>query len=68
MLGQEEPKPFIWLHSTDNSNLDLVLVDPLVFFPDYRIIPNPEDLTKLEENDLHELKICVIVTLSFDQL
>ena len=41
LLGQEEPKPFIWLHSTYNSNLALVFVDPFVFFPDYRIIPNP---------------------------
>ena len=32
LLGQEEPKAFIWLHSTDNSNLALVFVDPLFSF------------------------------------
>jgi flagellar assembly factor FliW len=40
----------------------------LFFFSDYRIVPNPEDLTELEENDLQKLKIYVIVTLSFDPL
>jgi flagellar assembly factor FliW len=53
---------------TDNSNLAFVLVIPPVFFPDYRIIPNPEDLSELEENNLKELKIYVIVTLSPDPL
>ncbi len=66
LLEPEESKPFKWLHSIDDANLAFVLIDPLVFFTGYQIKPGSEDLTELEENDLKELKIYVIVTLSSD--
>ena len=66
LLELEEYKPFKWLHSIDDANLAFVLIDPFVFFSGYLIKPGPEDLTELEENDLKELKIYVIVTLSSD--
>jgi flagellar assembly factor FliW len=66
LLEPEECKPFKWLQSIDDSNLAFVLIDPFVFFPDYQIKPSPEDLTELEQNNLKQLKIYVIVTLSPD--
>jgi flagellar assembly factor FliW len=63
LLKKKEDQPFKWLQSIDDPNLAFVLIDPLVFFPNYNIKPNPEELVEIKESRLERLKIYVIVTL-----
>ena len=42
-LEQKKGSPFLWLQSVDNGALAFVLIDPLLFKPDYRVEIGPED-------------------------
>lgn len=66
LLEIKEDKPFKWLQSVDDFDLAFVLIDPLIFFPHYKIKPDPDDLAELKEFELKKLKIYTIVTLSSD--
>lgn len=66
IIEREEDFPFKWLHSIEDSSLALVLTDPFLFFPDYRIEPDQKDLEELQVKDSKELIIYVIVTVPTD--
>jgi flagellar assembly factor FliW len=46
-LEQKKGSPFLWLQSVDNGALAFVLIDPLLFKPDYRVEIGPEDAEEL---------------------
>ena len=66
IIEREEDFPFQWLHSIEDPGLALVLTDPFLFFPDYRIEPDQKDLEELQVKDQKELIIYVIVTVPSD--
>ncbi|MFZ5571699.1 MAG: flagellar assembly protein FliW [Thermodesulfobacteriota bacterium] len=37
LLEREETRPFCWFQSADDPNLSLVVMNPLLFKPDYRV-------------------------------
>ena len=56
--------PFVWFQSVDDEDLAFVLIDPLLFQPDYEIKISPEDRSALELSDSCEgLQTMVIVTI-----
>lgn len=63
-LKLKEFDPFLWLQSVEKSDLAILLIDPLIFFPEYK----PEILQKefefIKVQDLKKAKIYVTVTLS----
>jgi flagellar assembly factor FliW len=61
IVKKEEDQPFMWLQSVENPDLAFVIVDPLIFFPNYMIIPEKSDLDELKVSDAKELEIYVIV-------
>jgi flagellar assembly factor FliW len=66
IIEREEDFPFKWLHSVEDPSLALVVTDPFLFFPDYRIEPDQKDLEELQVKDEKELIIYVIVTVPSD--
>ena len=66
IIEREEDFPFKWLLSVEDPGLALVLTDPFLFFPDYRIEPDQKDLEELQVKDQKELIIYVIVTVPSD--
>ena len=66
IMERKENFPFKWLHCIEDPNLAFVLVDPLLFFPNYRIEPEQKDLEELQVKDQEELAIYVIVTITSD--
>jgi len=47
LLEQKKGSPFLWLQSVDNGALAFVLIDPLLFKPDYKVEIGPEDAEDL---------------------
>jgi len=68
LLQKKQDKPFKWPHSADDSNLAFLLIDPLIFFPHYKIKPDPDESAELKQLNLEKLKIYVMVTLCPDPL
>jgi flagellar assembly factor FliW len=64
LLEQKKGSPFMWLQSVDNGALAFVLIDPLLFKPDYKVEIGPEDAEDLElQNGGNEARIMVIVNI-----
>jgi flagellar assembly factor FliW len=66
LLEDSEIEPFLWLQSLDNGELAFVVVDPKVFFPDYRIEVPRGDLATIEIENESDARILVLVVLSED--
>ncbi|HOP06911.1 MAG TPA: flagellar assembly protein FliW [candidate division Zixibacteria bacterium] len=64
LIEREELSPFLWLHSTENEGVAFVVVNPAVFYPDYRIEVNPNEIAELEIDDVRAVETYVIVTLA----
>ena len=64
LLEQKKGSPFIWLQSVDNGALAFVLIDPLLFKPDYNVEIGPEDAEDLGlKNGGKEARIMAIVNI-----
>jgi len=63
LLEDQQQVPFKWLQSLDNSDLNFVLVDPVVIKPDYQIQVPREEVASIDLEDAETAKIFVIVTL-----
>ena len=51
LLEHKKGSPFIWFQSVDDEALAFVLIDPLLFQPEYEIQINREDRKSLELSD-----------------
>ncbi len=61
---QKKGSPFMWLQSVDNGALAFVLIDPLLFKPDYKVEIGPEDAEDLGlKNGGNEARIMAIVNI-----
>jgi flagellar assembly factor FliW len=47
LLEQKKGSPFLWLQSVDNGALAFVLINPLLFKPDYKVEMGREDAEDL---------------------
>jgi flagellar assembly factor FliW len=59
-------EPFKWYQSTENQNVAFVLVNPLLFFPDYAIEVNPKEIEELKVDDVADIVTYAIVTIPRD--
>jgi len=66
LLEDSEQEPFLWFQSLDDPGLAFVLVDPLIFFPNYRVSIPHEEITELDLTDAAEARILTIVVVSED--
>jgi flagellar assembly factor FliW len=56
-------EPFHWLHSVDDEQVRFVIINPLLFLPDYSPKITKEQLQDLHVEKKEELLLYVIVTL-----
>ena len=69
LFEHKEGSPFLWFQSVDHPSLAFVLIDPLLFKPDYEIQVSPEDSNDLELNHASNgIQTLVIVNISSGNL
>ena len=66
LVQREDMAPFHWLHSTENPEVAFIVLNPAVFYQDYRIEVNPKEIAELEISDLTAVETYVVVTVPED--
>lgn len=59
-------EPFKWFQSVEKPDLAFVVVNPLMFFPDYMIEVNPKEIEELNIDDVADIVTYTIVTIPTD--
>lgn len=63
LLDHDKESPFKWFQSLEDGAIAFVLIDPLLFNPDYVAEVTDAELTELEVGTEEDLVISVIVTV-----
>ncbi|MBI5374816.1 MAG: flagellar assembly protein FliW [Candidatus Schekmanbacteria bacterium] len=63
ILTPQEDTPFRWLQSLDNPEIVFAIINPLLFFPDYKIKITKADIDLIEAKTLEDIQIYAIVTI-----
>jgi len=66
IIETEDFDPFRWYQAVDDPAVAFVIVNPLLFFPDYLIEVNPKEIEELKVKDLADIATYTIVTLPPD--
>jgi flagellar assembly factor FliW len=66
ILDHDTDAPFKWLHSVEQAELAFVIIDPVLFKPDYRVHIGADALAEIESDDARDLSIAVILTIPSD--
>jgi flagellar assembly factor FliW len=56
-------EPFKWFQSVDDPQVAFVIVNPLLFFPDYTIEVNPREIDELRVDNVRDINTYAIVTI-----
>ena len=59
----DEFKPFMWLQSVDDPAVAFIVVNPALFYPDYRIDINPNEIAEIEATDPALIETYVIASV-----
>ena len=68
LVEREEYYPFVWMISVDDPMTSFVMVNPLIFHPDYNPNISKRELNELQIENPQSLLMYVIVTLNRDPL
>ncbi len=63
VIESPDSDPFKWLQSMDEPDLAFVVVNPLVFFPDYHIDVDRQELQELKITATEAVEVYVIVSV-----
>jgi flagellar assembly factor FliW len=63
ILDHDRDVPFKWLQSADEPEVAFVVMDPLLFKPDYRVEIPAEEIPELTAKDESDLAMFVILTI-----
>jgi len=66
LVEVEELNPFLWMQSTDNPSVAFLVVNPLVFYPDYRVKINSNEIAELKVSEAGSVETYVIVSVPDD--
>jgi flagellar assembly factor FliW len=66
LIEIDELRPFLWMQSFEDPNIAFLVVNPLVFFPDYRIEINSAEIGELEVTDVESVETYVVATVPED--
>jgi flagellar assembly factor FliW len=66
IIETEDFAPFKWYQSIDNPDIAFVIVNPLLFFPDYVIEVNPKEIEELRVSSVTDIITYAIVTIPRD--
>ncbi|MFH0925708.1 MAG: flagellar assembly protein FliW [bacterium] len=64
IIDQGEDNPFKWLQAVDDPALAFVIIDPLIFKPDYRVVISKKEVGDLGLVNENEAKVYVIVVIT----
>ncbi len=66
LVELDELSPFLWLQSIENESIGFVVVNPVIFFPGYRIEVNIKEVADLGISRVEAVETYVIVTFPSD--
>lgn len=66
LIQREDMAPFHWLQSTEDPEVAFIVLNPAVFYEDYRIEVNPKEIAEMEIVDLKSVETYAIVTVPED--
>ena len=66
ILPHSENSPLFWLQSVENASLAFVVIDPLLFRPDYQVALDVADAQMLGIDDATKAVVYVIVVIPKD--
>ena len=66
MLDHDTDAPFKWLHCAEEASLAFVIIDPVLFNPNYQVTISPEARFEVEGSETDELCFAVILTIPSD--
>lgn len=68
LMDDEIGEPFKWMQSLDVPSLAFVVIDPAVILPSYHFSVKRDQIKGLDTEDVDDLQVYVIVTMSPDIL
>jgi len=66
LIESDDMAPFMWLQSIEEPAIAFIIVNPRVFFPDYRIEINRKEIADLKIADVEAVETYVIITAASD--
>jgi flagellar assembly factor FliW len=63
IIDHADSQPFRWLQCVDAPDLAFVVVNPVIFFPNYRVEVHAKEVADIDVEDPHDVEILVIVTI-----
>ena len=63
IIDHADSRPFRWLQCVEAPDLAFVVVNPVIFFPTYRVEVHAKEVADIGVNDPHDVEILVIVTI-----
>ena len=63
IIDHADSQPFRWLQCVDTPDLAFVVVNPVIFFPDYRVEVHAKEVGDIGVHDPHDVEILTIVTI-----
>lgn len=66
ILDHDTDAPFKWLHCVEQADLAFVIIDPVLFKPDYQVRLSTEALVEIQATLDQDLTIAVILTIPSD--
>jgi len=66
IIETEDFAPFKWYQSLEQPEVAFVIVNPLLFFPDYVVEVNPKEIEELKVDNVADIITYAIVTIPRD--
>ena len=66
LLDHDKESPFKWLQSLTDGSIAFVLINPLLFIPEYIVEVNEAEVSELELESEEDAVISVIITMPSD--
>ena len=63
LIEMTELAPFHWMQSTEDPTVAFLVMNPVIFFPDYRIEINSQEIAELGVTDSDSVETYVILTI-----
>ena len=63
LIEMTELAPFHWMQSTEDPTVAFLVMNPVIFFPDYRIEINSQEIAELQVTDSASVETYVILTI-----
>lgn len=63
LIEIDDLRPFLWFQAVDDPHVAFMVVNPAIFFSDYSITINPNEIAELKVDDVATVETYVIVSI-----